>query len=67
VQSIKQADKHFEVFVKNAKDVKNVKYEGKTVIAASGKIPRKLNVPGENEFLGKGVAYCATCDAPIFA
>jgi alkyl hydroperoxide reductase subunit F len=25
------------------------------------------NVPGENEFLGKGVAYCATCDAPIFA
>jgi alkyl hydroperoxide reductase subunit F len=64
VQSIKQAGNHFEVFVKNVKDVK---YEGKTIIAASGKIPSKLNVPGENEFLGKGVAYCATCDAPIFA
>jgi alkyl hydroperoxide reductase subunit F len=42
-------------------------YESKTVLIASGKIPRKLNVPGEEKFLGKGVTYCATCDAPVFA
>jgi len=41
------------------------KYESKAVIIASGKSPRKLNVPGENKFLGKGVSYCATCDAPL--
>lgn len=42
------------------------KYEAWIVIIASGKIPRKLNVPGEEEFLGRGVTYCATCDAPLF-
>lgn len=40
---------------------------GRTVIIASGKNPRRLNVPGEEEFRNKGVTYCATCDAPIFA
>jgi len=40
-------------------------YESKAVIIASGKSPRKLNVPGEEKFLGKGVSYCAVCDAPL--
>jgi alkyl hydroperoxide reductase subunit F len=44
---------------------KNI-YEGKTVIIASGGRQRKLGIPGEEEFLNKGVAYCATCDAPLF-
>ncbi|RME77745.1 thioredoxin-disulfide reductase [Candidatus Woesearchaeota archaeon] len=35
----------------------------KTVILATGTTRRKLNVPGEEELSGKGVAYCATCDA----
>lgn len=38
-----------------------------TVIIASGKRPRELGVPGEEKFKNKGVAYCATCDAPLFA
>lgn len=42
------------------------KYRGKTILFASGTKRRKLNVPGEREFLGKGVSYCATCDAPFF-
>lgn len=42
-------------------------YEGKTVILAAGARRRKLGVPGEDTFEGKGVAYCSTCDAPIFA
>lgn len=41
-------------------------YESRVVIIASGKKPRPLNVPGEQEFKGKGLTYCAVCDAPLF-
>lgn len=37
-----------------------------SVIVASGSRFRKLGVPGENEFTGKGISYCATCDGPLF-
>ena len=40
----------------------NDTYEGKSVIITTGSNPRLLNVPGEKEFTGKGIAYCATCD-----
>lgn len=43
------------------------KYQSRAVVFATGKSPRKLNVPGETEFTGKGVTYCAVCDGPIFA
>jgi len=42
------------------------RYQGRTLIIASGKVPRPLDVPGEQRLLGKGVAYCATCDAPFY-
>lgn len=42
-------------------------YEGKSMILAAGARRRKLGVPGEDAFNGKGVAYCSTCDAPVFA
>jgi len=42
------------------------RYQGRTLIIASGKIPRPLGIPGESRLLGKGVAYCATCDAPFY-
>ena len=38
----------------------------KTIIMAGGSNPQKLDVPGEEKFTGKGVSYCATCDAPFF-
>lgn len=41
-------------------------YITKTVILATGSSHRHLNVPGENEFLGKGVSRCATCDGLFF-
>lgn len=44
----------------------NTTYEAKSVIIATGSNPRLLEVPGEKEFTGKGIAYCATCDAPFF-
>ena len=37
-----------------------------SVILASGGLPRKLNIPGEDEFYGKGVSYCAVCDGFFF-
>ena len=42
------------------------RYQGRTVIIAAGKYPRPLGVVGEQRLLGKGVAYCATCDAPFY-
>ncbi len=41
-------------------------YKAKTVIVAVGAAPRKLRVPGEEKFYGRGVSYCATCDGPLF-
>ena len=41
-------------------------YKAKTVIIASGAIPRLLGCKGELDFTGKGVSYCATCDAAFF-
>ncbi|MCL4498714.1 MAG: FAD-dependent oxidoreductase [Chloroflexi bacterium] len=38
----------------------------RSVIVASGKSPRHLDVPGEDRLIGRGISYCATCDAPIF-
>lgn len=38
----------------------------KSVILATGSSPRKLNIDGEEEFLGKGVSYCAVCDGNFF-
>lgn len=38
-------------------------FESKGIIITTGANPKKLNVPGEKEFIGKGVSYCAVCDA----
>jgi len=44
----------------------NKKFKTKTLIFALGTVRRKLNIPGEDKFTGKGVSYCTTCDAPFF-
>jgi len=44
----------------------NNKYEGKTIIIATGADSRKLGIDKEDEFLGKGVSYCATCDGNFY-
>lgn len=41
-------------------------YESTAVIIATGASPRKLNIPGEDKFWGKGVSTCATCDAAFY-
>ena len=44
----------------------NAIYEAETVIIATGATPRKLEIPGEVEFTGRGVSYCGTCDGWFF-
>ncbi len=41
-------------------------YDAKAVIVATGVHPKKLGVPGEEEYRNKGVTYCTTCDGPLF-
>jgi thioredoxin reductase (NADPH) len=41
-------------------------YRARALIIAAGSDPNKLHVSGESELVGKGVSYCATCDAPFF-
>ncbi|MFA5355387.1 MAG: FAD-dependent oxidoreductase [Candidatus Paceibacterota bacterium] len=45
---------------------KEGEFSSKAVIIASGADPRPLEIPGEKEFIGKGVSYCVACDGPIF-
>jgi len=61
VIKIEKTEGNFRVFTKNQKQ-----FESKTVIIASGSDPRVLKVPGEKEFIGHGLSYCATCDSPLF-
>jgi alkyl hydroperoxide reductase subunit F len=57
----KNANNEFEV----SAGKKN--YLAKAIIIATGSSPRRLNIAGEENFIGRGVVFCATCDAPLFA
>jgi thioredoxin reductase (NADPH) len=51
--------------------LKRLRYEGgeleaHAVVIATGRSPRKMGIPGEEEYTGRGISYCATCDAPLF-
>ncbi|NLJ57529.1 MAG: thioredoxin-disulfide reductase [Tissierellia bacterium] len=62
-------DEILEVNLTNKEKIltgKKDKYKGKTVIIAAGAASRQIGCPGEEEFTGKGVSYCATCDAVFF-
>ncbi|NLJ34556.1 MAG: thioredoxin-disulfide reductase [Firmicutes bacterium] len=57
--------------VRLSEDIKVVttnrgEYRAPVVILATGSHSRKLNVPGEDEFMGRGVSFCATCDGPFY-
>ena len=57
----KLADNHFRLRVTDG-----ATYETTKVLIASGSHRKRLEIPGGREFDGKGVAYCATCDAPLY-
>ncbi|KAF0132880.1 MAG: thioredoxin reductase (NADPH) [Candidatus Saganbacteria bacterium] len=60
VLGIKRKELYYEVKI-DKKDIST-----KTIIIAAGSESKKLNIKGENEFRGKGVSYCATCDGPFY-
>ena len=61
IKDIKKKGKNFVVTTGDGKTE-----TAKAIIIAGGKVPRLLGVPGEKEFLNRGVAYCAYCDGPLF-
>lgn len=80
VKKFEEHLKNYKINLKVGEEVKDIKRKGKifgvktdkseyfakTIIIASGKKPRKLNVPGEDKLHNKGLTYCAICDAPLF-
>jgi len=61
VRRLEQNGGIFSIFTRAGK-----KFRAKTVIIASGKRSRPLNVPGEKKLIGRGISYCSICDAPFF-
>ena len=62
VGKVKKISGGFAVSTKSRKQ-----FQARAVIVASGADPRPLEVPGEKDFIGKGVSYCTACDGPLFA
>lgn len=62
VNKIERNNQLFDVITSRSE-----RFSTKTVVVASGKSPRFLNVPGEIEYKNRGITYCATCDGPIFS
>ena len=72
IDSIEKTEDGFHLKTKNSPllmtsdDTGEKEFITKSLIIATGASHRHLNVPGEDEFLGRGVAYCATCDGMFF-
>ncbi len=61
VSSLDLASELKTIYLENGEQITS-----NTVILCTGARPRKIDVPGEEELQGKGVSYCATCDAPFY-
>jgi len=61
VNAIVPVDDGYEVYTREGSTLPT-----RAIIIATGKAPNRLAVPGEQEFVGRGVSYCATCDAAFF-
>lgn len=65
VADIKHEKNYYIVMAKNYSGEER-KYETKAIIIASGIHPRRLLIPGDEKFYGKGVTYCTVCDGPLY-
>ena len=61
MQEIQSSDLKTKPIVTN-----EYEFKAKTIIIATGAQPMKLGVPGEKEFVGRGVSYCAVCDGAFY-
>lgn len=81
IEKFRDHAKKFKIEIKEEVEIKEIKrqdhdsftvttdqgeFSGKTIIVTTGKSYRELKVPGAKEFEGKGITYCATCDAPLY-
>jgi len=60
VDSVEAVDGHFKIVSEDEA------FESEALIIATGAVPRKLGIPGEAEFTGRGVSWCATCDGALY-
>jgi len=60
-KQIEKEGKNFSITTNGGKDIKAL-----SIIFAGGTQPRRLSIPGEEKFLGRGISYCATCDGSFF-
>ncbi len=81
LKRFKEQMEEFDVEVKKGAKVKKVEkknsffnvstgeedYQARSVIIATGRDPRPLEVPGEKKLLGKGITYCVTCEGPLYS
>ncbi len=58
---VEKEKKEFLITINNQETVKT-----RAVILSFGRLPKKLNIPGEDKFFGRGVSTCATCDGPLY-
>jgi thioredoxin reductase len=61
IKSVKRIEKGFAI-----ESDKN-RYQARSLIIATGSVPRRLGVPGEKELANRGVTYCSVCDGPLFS
>ena len=61
VTGISKLDNNFQI------EAESESYLARTVLVTTGSTRRKLEIPGAQEFEGKGIVYCASCDGPLFA
>jgi thioredoxin reductase len=62
VSGVERIDNGYKVVTQGGRS-----FEARSIIVASGAHWREIGVPGEKEFVSKGVSYCTTCDAPLYA
>ncbi|HML02855.1 MAG TPA: FAD-dependent oxidoreductase, partial [Candidatus Bathyarchaeia archaeon] len=61
VTQVREVNNGFEIITEN-----NQQFKAKSVIYCAGKEYKRLGIPGEEQFIGKGIGFCATCDAPLY-
>jgi thioredoxin reductase (NADPH) len=66
VTAVSRGRDSIEVIGQSLVDGSDFKYKCNALIIASGAYPKKLGLKGEDNFKGKGISYCAVCDAPFF-
>ena len=64
--NVSSEDERYKNKLEKVVNTEKEEYKTVALIVAAGTRPRKLEVPGEERLVGKGVSYCATCDGPLF-